>query len=73
LNKYLYSGKRGIKVNIQVNSSSEISLKNNTANIGELITAECASVREKSLFPWKVNKILVWCLRGLRLFTASMT
>jgi hypothetical protein len=42
-NKYLYRGKCEIKVNI--NNSGEKSLKNkNTAPVGELITAECASV-----------------------------
>jgi hypothetical protein len=38
LNKYLYNGKRDMNVNI--NNSSEKSLARNTANIGELITAE---------------------------------
>jgi Na+-transporting NADH:ubiquinone oxidoreductase subunit NqrF len=47
LNSYLYSGKRGIKVNIS-NGSADSLLKA-TATIGELIAGECASVKEKSL------------------------
>jgi hypothetical protein len=44
LNKYLYSGSNEIKVNMD--NSSEKKKPQNTVTVGELITAECASVAD---------------------------
>jgi hypothetical protein len=41
LNKYLYNGKSGIKVN--VNNTSEKVQKQHTATFGKLIKAECVA------------------------------
>jgi hypothetical protein len=43
LNKYLYSDKSEMRVNVN-NSSEKSKKKKKTLSIGELVTAECASV-----------------------------